>query len=281
MKLRKSLFLLLFCCVSWLAGAKVESWRLLRKNGLKSDTPSTVSQDINAKRGSSRRDEATERSLAALRRQVAELERELAQRKVQSGQSEESTMEEVTMPETSDRRERGARDRQSWEERMERMKSEEPERYAEMQQRREEFRQQIEQRVRDRSEFLDAIDVAGMNAEQRANHQKLLETVARANELGAQMMQSGFGRGEDQQDVRQEFGETMGMLNQLYEAERKYLLEATAKAAGYSGNDVPAFTEHIQSIYENTSMPGLPGMPGGGMTPGMGWGNRRGGGATR
>ena len=58
--------------------------------------------------------------------------------------------------------------------------------------------------------------------------------------------------------MRQEMRDAMMNLGQLYESERRYLLDATAKAAGYSGDDVQAFSEHIQTIFEHTSM-----MPGG------------------
>ena len=132
-----------------------------------------------------------------------------------------------------------------------------PERYAEMQKRREEFRQRMEQRAASCG-LLDAIDVAGMNDAQQENHEKLLALVARANELGMQLMQGGGGRGEEGEALRREMGETMATLSTLYETERDYLLEATAKAAGYDGEDVKAFTEHIRHIMENTSlMPGF------------------------
>ena len=80
--------------------------------------------------------------------------------------------------------------RRSWEERMEEMRRENPEQYAEMQQRREEFRQSMERRARDREDFLDAVDVAGMTPEQRQNHEQLLATVARVNTLMADMMKT-------------------------------------------------------------------------------------------
>jgi len=141
---------------------------------------------------------------------------------------------------------------------MEQMRRDKPEQYAEMQRRREEFRQSMEQRVRDREDFLAAIDVEGMTPEQRQNHEQLLATVARMNALMASMMGNGRPRGEEGDALRQEMREAMSTLEDLYASERRYLLEATAKAAGYSGNDVQAFSEHIQTILEHTSM-----MPGG------------------
>lgn len=246
---------LLLCCVSLFVGARIENLRLKQVGTTEGASNTAV------KTKPTLRDQATERTLAAQQRRVAELEQQLAQLKSAPQTAPDDTLTEVSAPEPSPREARGERGRQSWEERMQRMQEEEPERYAEMQKRRTEFRQQAEQRIRDRIDFLDAVDISNMTPEQRANHQKLLDTVARATELGAQMMQSGFGRGEEQRELRQELGETMGSLNELYAGERQYLLEATAKAAGYSGDDVAAFSQHIQAIFDNTTMPG--GMMGG------------------
>jgi hypothetical protein len=248
-----------------LAGAGIEHLRL-SWTGLGKSEPE-IKETVRVAETPARivtvRDEAAERAAEALRKRVAELEKALAERS--AGRVRQSEQPQTEEAREEQRDERGGR--QSWEERMERMRTEDPERYAEMQRRREEFRQSMEQRARDRADFLDAIDVAGMAPEQRANHEKLLETVARVNELTAQMMQSGRRRGEEGDTLRQEMGETMATLGQLYDAERQYLFEATAKAAGYTGSDVQAFTEHIQTIIENTSMmPGF-GRRGGGPPP--------------
>jgi len=198
------------------------------------------------------RDEALASEAEALRSRVAELEQALAARDAAPAAVAVSHLATNAAPARA-----GRPERESWEQRMERMRTEEPERYAEMQKRREEFRQQMEQRARERADFLDAVDVAGMNDAQRENHEKLLALVARANELGMQLMQGG-GRGEQGEALRREMGETMSALSTLYEMERDYLLEATAKAVGYDGEDVKAFTEHIRHIMENTSpMPGF------------------------
>ena len=218
------------------------------------------------------RDEAAERDADALRQRVAELEKALADRSSRNRRSERA---QPQTNEVAEAQENGENRQQSWEDRMERMRTEDPDRYAEMQQRREGFRQSMEQRARDRADFLDAIDVAGMTREQRANHEKLLDATARAEELRALMMDGNRRRGEDGDALRQEMGETMASLGQLYEAERQYLFEATAKAAGYTGSDVRAFSDHLQSIIENTTM--MPGFGGGRGGPG-GFGGRGGGG---
>lgn len=210
-------------------------------------------------------DKSAERAAEALRKRVAELEKALAERDAERALQPTGQPQEAA-PDEGDGRSR----RQSWDTYMERMRTEEPERYAEMQRRREEFRQSMDQRQRERADFLDAVDVAGMSPEQRAQHNQLLETAARANELMAQMMQSGRRQGEEGEALRREIGETMATLGQLYDAERHYLLEATAKAAGYTGNDVQAFSDHIQNIINNTTMMQGMGHRGGGTRGGGG-----------
>lgn len=256
-------------CVCVLAGAAVEHVRqqLMGPVADMEDVRETVRVTRMPGRVVTVRDEASERAAEALRLRVAELEKVLAERDAERAQRPQQ-------PQTAETS--AARDRRtSWEERMEQMRKDNPEQYAEMQRRREEFRQSVEQRVREREDFLDAVDVAGMTPEQRQNHEQLLATVARVNELMAGMMEGGRPRGEEGEAVRREMGEAMASLGQLYESERRYLLEATAKAAGYTGSDAQAFTEHIQAIYENTSMmPGGFGRRGGAPAAGGGGGRR-------
>ncbi len=260
-------------CACVLAGAGMEHVRQRLAEPLPDveDVRETVRVTPTPGRVVTVRDEAAERVAEALRKRVAELEKTLAERDTARAQQPEK-------PQVADEnagRGEGRDRRQSWEERMEQMRKDNPEQYAEMQRRREEFRQGVEQRVRERADVLDAVDVAGMTPEQRQNHEQLLATVARVNDLMAgMMMEGGRPRGEEGEALRREMGEAMASLGQLYESERRYLLEATAKAAGYTGSDAQAFTELIQAIYENTSM-----MPGGfgrrGGAPAAGGGGRR------
>lgn len=192
------------------------------------------------------RDKVAEQEVLALRRRVAELEQALAARAEQPAQEPENPR-------------RGGDDRQR---RMFEPRDETPEQLAERQQRRDEFRQRMEQRARDRADFLAAVDVKKMTDEQRANHEQLLATVDRVNALMAQMGEPGAER---TQEMRQEMGEAIASLGELYSAERAYLFEQTAKAVGYSGSDATAFVEHMQAIIDNTSM-----MPGGMGGPGFG-----------
>jgi len=199
------------------------------------------------------RDESAVRDAEALRLRVAELEKALAKR---------DSVKVAPLQQEPVREERSRRP--SWAARMEQMKKDNPEQYAEMQKRREEFRQNMEQREMDRADFLAAVDLKNMTTTQRENHEKLLAAVARANELMAQMGEPGT----ENSALRQEMGATMALLNDLYGQERSYLLEATAKSVGYDGDDATAFAEQIQTIIDNTTMMGPhghggPGGPGG------------------
>ena len=189
------------------------------------------------------RDESAVRDAEALRKRVAELEKALTER--DSAKAAIPPAQETAVSEERPRR-------QSWKDRMEQLKKDNPAQYAEMQKRREEFRQGMEQREMDRADFLAAVDVKNMTSLQRENHEKLLATVARVNELMAQMGEPG----SENSAVRQEMGATMGLLHDLYGQERSYLLEATAKSIGYEGDEATAFAEQIQTIIDNTTMMG-------------------------
>jgi hypothetical protein len=60
-------------------------------------------------------------------------------------------------------------------------------------------------------------------------------------------------------------------MGDLYQEERKTLLEATGKNMGYTGDQALQFADQIQLIYDNTSSPrGMWGDTGGGRRGGGG-----------
>lgn len=203
-------------------------------------------------------DIAQDALVASLKAKVGELNAELAAlRKKEVAPS--AAEAESTAPRVE------SRGRDSWSERLERMKQEEPEQYAEMQQRRESFQKRMEQRSTDRRSFLAEIDVANMSPEQQANHTRLLELTDKLDTAMKQMMS---GDAANSRELRREMFESFGELGELYTNERQYLLEETAAAAGYTGSAAALFSEHIQSIIENTTI--QPPMMGGGGRGGRG-----------
>ncbi len=189
-------------------------------------------------------DKAQEALIAALKAKVEALNGELAALR------KKPEAEAVELAESQEKPDEERR-RESWTERNERMKTEEPEKYAEMQQRREDFKKKMEQRSNDRRSFLAEIDVANMSPEQQANHTRLVELT---DKIDAAMKQMMSGEAENSHDLRREMFESFGELGELYTSERQYLLEETAAAVGYKGDAATLFTEHLQDIIENTTM---------------------------
>ncbi|MEI6645755.1 MAG: hypothetical protein WCP12_06925 [bacterium] len=139
-----------------------------------------------------------------------------------------------------------------------------PEQQAEIAAQRDLFRQQLQQRINERTDFLAAVDIRQMNAAQRANHDKLVASVNRMNELRTAMMDN---KAQGAPELRKEMHDLGHSLDDLYQEERTTLLEATGKNMGYTGDQAQLFVGQIQSIYDNTAS-----------FRGMMWGGRHGGG---
>jgi hypothetical protein len=125
-----------------------------------------------------------------------------------------------------------------------------PEQQAEIAAQRDAFRQQMEQRVTERNDFLASVDTRNMNAAQRENHDKLIASVNRMNELRAAMMDP---KAQGTTEIRKEMHELGHSMDGLYQEERNTLLEATGKSLGYAGDQAQLFRDQINGIYENTS----------------------------
>ncbi len=152
--------------------------------------------------------------------------------------------------------------RAAFEDRMAQLKRDDPARYEELQKQREEFRQRMQAQADERAEFLKKIDTAAMTDEQRVNHEKLAQAVEQARAMVAQIAAMSP---EDAAAARQQMSETIGSVSDLYQQERRYLLEQTGRAIGYAGTDAGQFADYVQQIYDQTSLPrGFGGGRGGG-----------------
>ena len=166
---------------------------------------------------------------------------------------------------------REQRPRESYRERMERMKTEEPERYAEMQKRQEEFRARMRAANEERDNYLASVDTSRMTAEQKANHERLLAALKMRDTLGERMRPDAENPLTEEE--RQEFFKSMRDIGPMMEQERRYLLEETGRTYGEDG---AAFAEYIQDLMDYTTPWRGPGRRGGGRGP-SGDGGGRGG----
>ncbi len=154
---------------------------------------------------------------------------------------------------------REQRPRESYRERMERMKTEEPERYAEMQKRQEEFRARMRAANEERDNYLASVDTSRMTAEQKANHERLLAALKMRDTLGERMRPDAENPLTEEE--RQEFFKSMRDIGPMMEQERRYLLEETGRTYGEDG---AAFAEYIQDLMDYTTPWRGPGRRGGG-----------------
>lgn len=236
----------------------------------------TEEKPVASRPGPQQRDRRNDREVAALRRQIATLEKALKD----AGGEVPAPVQPVASEERAEQRQdRRENRRDGFREQMERMRTEDPERYAEMQKRREEGRRMMEQREQNRMDMLASVDRNLLTPQQRENHDKLVATLTQLQEMRVQR-ENGTA-GEETEESRRAMWESLRSLGDMYQQERDTLLAVTAQTAGYKGDQVNEFVEQIKNIYETTSMgfggPGFGGGPGGG--PGFGgqWGGGRGG----
>lgn len=171
--------------------------------------------------------------------------------------------------------------RESYTERIARMKAEDPEGYAEMVKRREEMQQTMKYNLAQRTATIMDLDTANMTDAERETHEQLVARMGTIWDLTAQMQASEGGMNR----------ETMGELfteareaRPLMEQERTTMLRLLGTELGYQGEESTEFAQHIESIISATTiqMPrgGGRGGPGGG-GPGGGDGGGRGGSENR
>lgn len=129
-----------------------------------------------------------------------------------------------------------------------------PEQQAEIQAQRDAFRQQMLQRATERTDFLASVDTRQMSPAQRANHDKLMASVNRMNELRNSLLE---GNAQNSGELRKEMHDLSHSMDDLYQEERKYLLETTGRSLGYTGDQASLFADQIQQIYDNTSGRGM------------------------
>ena len=184
-------------------------------------------------------------SVKALRRRVAELERLLAEKDGKSEIAISNAVAEAVKnrpPEPP---------RGNWRERMEEMRKNDPERYAQMTNRFAQWRRNREERARNTLGFLSSIDTSRMSAGARKTHGALQELVARREEIEERLHQEDLSdaeRGKLWEEMRQTHHE----LQRLNGEERRNLLDETARNLGFEGDDAKEISATIQEVIEAT-----------------------------
>ena len=221
---------------------------------------------------------AAQANVESLRARVAQLEKLLDEREGNLARlaSEAAQAQEAAVAKPAEETEAPARQqrpRESFRERMERMKTEEPERYAEMQKRQTEFRARMHADNEERGNFFASIDTTRMTADQKAGHEKLLAAIKMADAFMDRMRPDAEEPLTDEE--RQAAFAAIREIGPLMEQERRYILEEVGREYGEDGAE---FATYIQNVMDYTTPmprmgrgrgprhggPGGPGGPGGG-----------------
>jgi len=194
MRRKKTGWIALGTVVCVLAGAGIEHARLCLTRGpeespVVAETGSRQLKDTSRPRTIVKKDEAAATAAEALRLRVAELEKALVVSK--------AGIDRLKQVKQAEGGPSGRPSRLAFIARMDPLKKERPEQYAEMEKRREEFRQRRAQQELDRADFLSSINTQTMRDAQRENQAKLLETIAKIDALRAQREQSGCEPGSE------------------------------------------------------------------------------------
>lgn len=143
--------------------------------------------------------------------------------------------------------------RLSMRERMEELKKQDPERYRQMEERRAQFQQALQDAREKRDDFLGSVDLTLFTPEERLVHEQFTAALAKQAEMEERMREL-FESGEmPSEALRTEMHETQHTLRDLREAERSALLGAVATSMGLSESDSADFAQLMTEIYDATS----------------------------
>lgn len=146
--------------------------------------------------------------------------------------------------------------------RMERLKEENPQRYEEVQTWIKERQTRRSEGLQTQTDFLAAIEVKRLDADQLASHNLLLSKLEIIKDLNARM--TNPGKDDDPQALRGQIRQETEGIRELLDKERKIVFQHLALDLGYDAGGAGEFSEYIEQVYRNTSIRNIPGgFPGG------------------
>ncbi|MBO4708409.1 MAG: hypothetical protein J5727_01375 [Kiritimatiellae bacterium] len=161
---------------------------------------------------------------------------------------------------------------------MERMKTEDPARYAQITNGMAQFRQRRLERAQSKIDFLSSVDTSKMSPAARKTHEELQDMIEKREELEQKMRGIMDMTEEERREMFHAMHETDRKIFELNMAERDNLLVQTAETLGFSGDDAKEIAETVKGIYDATDSGfGPPGGHGRGGPGGRGGHGGRGG----
>ena len=196
-------------------------------------------------------------SVKALRRRVTELERLLAEKAAKEEIAISNAVAEAAKSRPSEP------PRGNWRERMEELKKNDPERYTQMTNRFENWRRNRAEQAQNKIDFLSSVDTSHMSAGAKKTHAALQELIAKREETEAELQRQDLSD-EERGNMMRELWSTHREFQRLNREERKNLLNETARALGFEGEDAREVTATIQEVIKATDAGWGGGRPHGG-----------------
>ena len=140
--------------------------------------------------------------------------------------------------------------RESFQDRMTRMKEDDPERYAEMVQSRTERKEQMRYNQANRLALYMDMDTSSMTPEELANHNLLVEKLTVVWEKTAEYDPTQ----PPTRETMHEMFSTLREVNDLMEQERGVMLKQLGKEVGLSGSEAEDFAAYTESIISATTL---------------------------
>lgn len=161
---------------------------------------------------------------------------------------------EVAVEENSENSRRENRN-MDFNERIARMKTENPEEYAAYTNRMARWRDSRRQRAASKLEFLASVDTSTMSGPEKATHEKLQSLIEEREELQTKFdegIASGEMSDEDSLAVWRQMRKADRQIADLNKAERENLIKKTAEAVGFTGEEVGEIAGTIMKVIEVT-----------------------------
>lgn len=232
----------------------------LRPSG---ESPNVKTEVASKPKRSTKADDA---DILLLQRRIRELERQLAKREPQTQQTApemEKPADATTTNATTRAERRGPPTAAEMRARMEEMRKNDPQRYAQMTNHFARMRQRNLNRVQNQLDILGSVDRSRLTKAEQDIHDQYQEAVARREELREMINPQNEDVTEEQRrEVFRELRELDQLTQRLAESERNTLLTQTVRDMGVKESEAGEFVETISAIYEATQTHMGPGGPG-------------------
>ena len=187
------------------------------------------------------RDAPAAGELDALRQRIRLLEKELA----------ESRLRREQPPGDRPDPDRGERPRPAWSNRLEELRTSDPELYEDIQRRREDSRRRTQEAFARKAAYLLDRDTGRLNEEEKARHELMVSLLAETWKLSEQM------RGlppEERRPLSQNLRDKVRLLEPLLLEERRRTFAELGRQLGYTGSEADAFADHLNEMVDLTTL---------------------------